>query len=103
MKTTILYEFTDEDKKLLKIPLPDNPCTNCGAGAACCGCPKGDDYNKKVKPYKDANIYDIAVSLQRITILNNKIKQCLDEITTINTNLPEFCQIDIPEFPDITV
>lgn len=59
VKEIVTYEFTEEDKKLLAVSLPDNPCEDCVDYIGCCGCPKGRAYNEAVKPYREANIYDI--------------------------------------------
>ena len=39
MKVVTQYEFDDEDRRLLSIKLPDNPCDKCYLnGGGCCGC-----------------------------------------------------------------
>ena len=80
---------TNEGLELLKTPLPKNPCSTCGMGIACCGCPKGREYDKRVKPYKELGVYDIALSLRHIADLEREIKEKQNEVDDIKNNLPE--------------
>lgn len=40
MKINQTYQFSDEEIKMLKNPLPYNPCEYCGGKEYCCGCQK---------------------------------------------------------------
>lgn len=53
MKIIQKYEFDDEDRRLLSIEIPDNPCNNCwlkDKKGSCCTA--GRKYNEIIKPYK---------------------------------------------------
>lgn len=76
--TNVLIE--DSDYELLEKVLPDNPCDGCGAGVGCCGCPSGKDYGEKVKLYKDAGIYEVAMAVKRINTAENKMTVLQKEI-----------------------
>lgn len=89
MKITQTVEFTIEDKKLLKQLLPKDPCNGCSNILGCCGCPEGYDYAEKVRPYKDANIYDIALAIRRIHDIKQNMKLEEDEIKHLMDSIPE--------------
>lgn len=91
IKTT--YTFTDEDKKLLNAPLPENPCLKCGIGIACCGCPAGREYDAAVAPYKDHSIWDIALQVEEARRLKNEIEKMETELCEIKAVLPDFIEI----------
>lgn len=84
--------FDENDRKLLAQPLPENPCSTCGAGAECCGCPKGNAYEKAIQPYKDANIFEIACDLQRRRHILDEISKLNAEMDEINKRVPDFCR-----------
>ena len=47
MKTEIKHIFDDEDRRLLSIRLPDNPCVKCYLNSnGCCGCSDGVKYEE---------------------------------------------------------
>lgn len=84
MKIIQTVEFTDEDRELLiKQLLPKDPCNGCNLGVGCCGCPEGYDYAEKVRPYKDANIYDIALGIRKIHDIKQNMKLEEDEIKNL--------------------
>lgn len=87
MKTVMT--FTKEDIELLKKPIPTLPCTTCRNTRACCGCPERREYNEKVKPYKEANIIDIARELLDITDMEKKIEKMQKQVADMKANLPE--------------
>ena len=65
MKKRVIYELTEKDIELLR-HIPDNPCTKCSAGMACCGCAEGNRYNLAMKAYKDAQLEEfVSVVKQR--------------------------------------
>ena len=66
MKINQTYQFSDEDIKMLKIPLPYNPCEYCGGKEYCCGCQKEREYVHKINKYKELGIYDIACNIQEV-------------------------------------
>ena len=82
-------EFTDEDRKLLKQLLPKNPCNDCSDVVGCCGCSDGRDYAEKVRPYKDANIYDIALGIRKIHDIKQNIKREENEIEHLMDSIPK--------------
>ena len=88
MRTRTIYEFTNKEIKLLKKELPDNPCAKCTERIACCGCPKGREYNIKINPYVDNNIYEIALKIK-------KYKKTLEKFH----NIKEECQKKFEEMP----
>lgn len=89
MKIIQTVEFTDEDRQLLKQLLPKDPCNGCNLGVGCCGCPEGYDYAEKVRPYKDANIYDIALDIRKIHDIKQNMKLEEDEIKNLMESIPE--------------
>ena len=59
------YIFDNEDRRLLSIELPDNPCDNYSLKKnECCWCSDVDKYAKTVKLYKERNIYDLALKIK---------------------------------------
>lgn len=66
MKEQTIYTFSDDDLKLLKQPIPINPCSHCLDSGSCCGCPKERDYCTAIKPYRDANILIFADIIRNI-------------------------------------
>lgn len=56
MKEQTIYTFSDDDLKLLKQPIPINPCSHCLDSGSCCGCPEERKYQTIIKPYRDNNL-----------------------------------------------
>lgn len=84
MKKITKYVFDDEDRRLLSIEIPDNPCHKCYLKAnGCCGCSDGDKYNKAIKPYKERNILDLAFKFKRMHKLQDEIEEIKKEIDEI--------------------
>lgn len=83
--------FTEEDFKLLSNVLPNDPCKKCDARIRgyCCGCQQGTDYNKVVKPYKENNIYEIALEIKEYYDLQKIINHSRDKQMDILDNLPD--------------
>lgn len=78
------YIFDDEDRRLLSIEIPDDPCDNCSLkNNGCCGCPDGTKYVETTKPYKERNIYDLALKIKRMHKLQKEISDMQKEIDNI--------------------
>lgn len=91
MKVETVVTFDENDKELLKKELPKNPCTDCYLhGNGCCGCMKGIEYEKALKPYKEANILDIAVKNKERLNLIRDIEIKKEKVKEIEENLPNF-------------
>jgi len=65
------------DVKLIKTQLPKNPCDKCSNRLGCFGCPKGVEYQQKLKPMKDAGVLQYCLIYNRLLEIN-RIKQELD-------------------------
>lgn len=90
MKKEIIYHITDEDKELLKKPLPINPCNNrCPDRHSCCGCPKLTEYDKTIKAYQDADIYVWALTIGSVNEVEEKIKELEEEKKQLISKLPK--------------
>lgn len=76
-------------QRAIKTLLPKDPCNGCNLGVGCCGCPEGYDYAEKVRPYKDANIYDIALGIRKIHDIKQNMKLEEDEIKNLMESIPE--------------
>ena len=91
MKTKVIVTFDDNDKKLLKSELPKNPCKGCYLhGNGCCGCANGIEYEKLLKPYKEANILDIALKNKERLELIRDIEDKKKMVKEIEETLPNF-------------
>lgn len=89
MKIVEQYVFDDEDRRLLSIELPDNPCNNCSVGnvGECFGCPDDFKYNEAIRIYKGRNIYDLALKFKRIKRLKREIDKLQNEIEKIEKEI----------------
>ena len=87
MKINQTYQFSDEDIKMLKIPLPYNPCEYCGGKEYCCGCQKEREYVHKVNKYKELGIYDIACNIQEVHHIQASIRDFENKIRSLQTEL----------------
>lgn len=94
MKVVTTLEYTQEDKVMLRKPLPPNPCDTCAAGAECCGCPDGRKYAEAVKPYKDAGIYDIARKMEKMREMEKQARAIVSEYQKMNDELPYFARLE---------
>ena len=84
MRVVTQYEFDNEDRRLLSIILPDDPCVKCYLnGNGCCGCSDGTQYAEAVKPYKERNIYDLALKIKCMHKLQKEISDMQKEIDNI--------------------
>ena len=86
MKIIKQYVFDQEDRRLLSIELPDNPCDKCNI-PGCCGCPENTAYCEIIKPYKERNIYDLALKFKKIKILQKEIDEKQNEINKIEKEI----------------
>ena len=88
MRVITQYEFDDEDRRLLSIKLPDNPCVKCSLNnTRCYGCPNSDKYAETVELYKKRNIYDLALKFKKMEELQNEIKAINKEINDIKKEI----------------
>ena len=87
MKINQTYQFSDEDIKMLKIPLPYNPCEYCGGKEYCCGCQKEREYVHKINKYKELGIYDIACNIQEVYHIQASIRDFENKIRSLQTEL----------------
>lgn len=90
MTKEVILHFTEEDKKLLSTPLPDDPCKKCGDRYGCCGCIDGTKYNEAKKPYIDNNIFAIAMKLKERSNLQKEKDEIEKKIAEIENELPDF-------------
>ena len=90
MKIVTQYEFDDEDRRLLSIKLPDNPCDKCSLNSGgWCGCSDGVKYEETVKPYKERNIYDLALKFKRMDNLKKEIVNMQEKINKLAKEIEE--------------
>ena len=96
MKINQTYQFSDEEIKMLKNPLPYNPCEYCSGKEYCCGCQKEREYVHKITKYKELGIYDIARNSQeahniqaRIRDFKNKISRLQTELEVVKSCIPQ--------------
>lgn len=88
MQIITRYIFDEEDRRLLSIELPDDPCKTCNPNG-CCGCPKATEYADTVKPYRDRNIYDIALKFKRQKEIRRRIEKLQKEYDEIVKEIKE--------------
>lgn len=83
------YIFTPDDMEMLSRVIPVSPCIKCSEHGTygCCGCCDKDDYDTFIQPYKDADIYEFAVTIRLILDLrkqrddiNKRIKESFDSL-----------------------
>lgn len=91
MKIIQQYEFDDEDRRLLSIEVPDSPCKKCyqSTSSACCGCPSYTEYLEIIKPYKDRNIYDLALKFKIIKTIEREIDKLEKELKKIKKEIED--------------
>ena len=88
MKIVKQYVFDDEDRKLLSIELPDNPCDKCNV-SGCCGCSDERGYSAIIKPYKDRNIYDLALKFKRMKLIEREIERLKKELEKVEQEIDD--------------
>lgn len=91
MKIVEQYVFDDEDRRLLSIEIPDNPCDKCyqGTSGGCCGCPSYTEYLEIIKPYKDRNIYDLALKFKRMKLIDREIERLKEELEKVKKEIKD--------------
>ena len=91
MKIVEQYVFDDEDRRLLSIEIPDNPCDKCyqGTSSGCCGCHSYTEYLEIIKPYRDKNILDLALKFKRMHYLQRKVTDIKTEICKIEKEIED--------------
>ena len=91
MKIVEQYVFDDEDRRLLSIDIPDNPCENCSLKkiGGCCGCTDNIEYTKAILPYKERNIFELALKFKRMHKLQKDIVDIQKEIDGIAKEIEE--------------
>lgn len=85
--------YTEEQRALLMRPVPMSPCINCpflSSVSLCQECEARAKYQVAIQPYKDAQIFDVAIHLQYMQDLKNKIKNLCEAYAQDNEKLPEF-------------
>lgn len=87
MKKTVTIKLDHKDHRLILTKLPDNPCQKCDLGIACCGCPKGSEYYKLIKPSKDAGVYEYLVKFNNLIKYKHQIADLTKEYTKIMDEL----------------
>lgn len=80
--------FTDEDFELLSKKIPTSPCIKCD-DATCCGCPEERYYNEKIKPYREAGIFEYAETIRKIRNINDDIKTLKRKLNELIDSLPD--------------
>ena len=85
------YSFDNEDLKLLKETLPDNPCEKCSPSErmVCCGCPDRREYDKVIEVYKDHNIYEIACAIHKVDALVDEETKLKTQIQAVKRDIAE--------------
>ena len=85
------YIFDNEDRRLLSIEIPDNPCDKCSLMkiGGCCGCSDKCEYNETIKSYKERNIYDLALKFKRMHKLQKEVSDMQKEIDCIAKEIEE--------------
>lgn len=81
--------FTEEDKKLLKMPIPHSPCISCNMGFSCYGCQQQCEYNHRVEKYKENGILRYALDIQQILDKKERILDLEFEIKNTIKDFPE--------------
>ena len=87
MEINRTYQFSDEEIKMLKNPLPYNPCEYCGGKEDCCGCQKEREDGHKINKYKELGIYDIACNIQEVYHIQASIRDFENKIRSLQTEL----------------
>lgn len=92
MEAIITYKFTNKEIELLKKELPDNPCDKCTEKYSCCGCPKSKEYNIKISPYINNNIYEIALRIKKYKKILEKFYDIKEECKKEFEKMPKEIQ-----------
>ena len=84
MKEQIIYTFSDDDLKLLKQPIPIDPCSHCPDSVYCCGCPEERKYQTTIKPYRDNNLLVFADTIRNIRKKRSESEHLLKRSKELN-------------------
>lgn len=89
MKTVIRYIISEEDKKLLNTPFPDNPCHSCNERCNCTNsCDKSIKFNETVAKYKSSGVYQYALMIRDIRNTNSEINELMERVREIIRDIP---------------
>ena len=85
IETKNIAIFEDGDYELIFSELPNNPCVNCyrSGDGSCCGCPDNNKYLEKIKPLKDANVFELTTKANEYYHLHQKIEKLKVEMNNI--------------------
>ena len=88
MKKRVIYEYTEEDIKILRNPcIPKNPCEKCHNGFACLGCEDGRKYLKVIDEYRSAGILEEASIVSKILEKQQQIQLMEHDIASLKASL----------------
>lgn len=74
MKVLKIVQIDDEGYKLLKQPIPEDPCKQCSI-LGCVGCPRQREYEAAIKPIKDAGLLEAKQHVDRIRLDLQDLKE----------------------------
>lgn len=85
IETKTIVVFEDGDYNLIFSELPNNPCIGCQSSndGSCCGCPDNTKYLEKIKPLKEANVFELAIKTNKYYHLNQEIEKLKKEMDNI--------------------
>lgn len=91
IETKTIVVFEDGDYDLIFSELPNNPCISCyhSKDGSCCGCPDNTKYLEKIKPLKDANVFELATKTNKYYHLNREIEKLKKEMDNIAEEFSE--------------
>jgi hypothetical protein len=84
IKEQTIYTFSDEELRLLKQPIPINPCLSCFDSGSCCGCPEERKYQTTIKPYRDNNLLVFADTIRNIRKMHSESDRLLKRSKELN-------------------
>lgn len=84
IKEQTIYTFSDDDLKLLKQPIPINPCSHCLDSGSCCGCSEERKYQTAIKPYRDNNLLVFADTIRNIRKMRSESDRLLKHSKELN-------------------
>ena len=90
MKIESKSMFDPEDIRLLRNPLPENPCLKCNR-RNCSGCEDLNTYQKVIQIYKDRRILEIAMLLKNRRPIHQQLKSLTEMFMKKNSmNIDDF-------------
>lgn len=84
IKEQTIYAFSDDDLKLLKQPIPIDPCSHCLDSGSCCGCPEERKYQTTIKPYRDNNLLVFVDTIRNIRKKRSESERLLKRSKELN-------------------